>query len=236
MLRFLLVDLHIQFLKNTHNLNGFTRSLSELSGTPDDAYRTALDRIKMQRPFHRDLAINVLKWLVFAERALTIDELAHAIAIQNAFAGLQPGKRPLPKAELAVGTERALTSACAGIIVVDRGNLVRLAHDTAEEYLRNKTAIFQDTQSDIAETCLLCLPNIPPRQFAGIPNSQDTLGDDSIDYPFFKYAAECWGIHVLYVVRGNIHKLVWGFLSDKRALNRALRVTENLDFSRREAS
>ncbi|CAI7623075.1 unnamed protein product [Penicillium pancosmium] len=230
-LEFLLVDLHIQFLENTHNLEGFTRGLAELSRTPEEVYRTALDRIRMQHPVYRDLAINVLKWIVFAERALTIDELTHAIAIQDAFAGSNPGDRPLPKADLTVGTERALTSACAGIVVVDKDKLVRLAHDTAEEYLRNKSsAIFQDNHSAIAEACLLCLTNIPPRQLNEAPSSQDTLGADCNDYPLFKYAAEYWGNHILHGVRGNVHKLAWEFLCDKQALNRALRAIDNSRF------
>jgi ankyrin repeat protein len=205
----------MEFLASKYTLEDFEFGIMNLPQTPDEVYRIALLRIREQVEFKRDLAINALTWLVFAERALTIAELRHALAVQLCDKNFV--------------TEDLLTSACAGIVVVDQGtNAVRLAHYTAEEYLRdNKSTIFQDAQSRMAETCLVYLSF---KEFSQVPCSQDELEDRRKRYPFLSYAADHWGDHVSFGVKGSVYKLAWEFLSDGHKLKSAFQVMSNFRF------
>lgn len=137
----------MDFLASKYTLKGFKSGIANLPRSLDEVYMIALNRISSQVEFKRDLAIKLLPWLVFAERPLTITELTHALAVQV-------GDKSLPEDRFV--TEETLISACAGIVVVDQGtNAVRLAHYTAEKYLRdNESRIFKDAQSNMAEACL----------------------------------------------------------------------------------
>ncbi|KPM35886.1 hypothetical protein AK830_g10674 [Neonectria ditissima] len=222
---FLLAHLHMEFLASKLTLGAFEHGLTQLSSTPNEVYDAALERITGQNEDRRQLAIRVITWIVFAERALTVTELIHALAIQDAASQIESSKRVIPKASATSETEWALTSACAGIVVGvvenDTGFL-RLAHGSAEEYLRNgQSILFQDSQSTLAETCLHCLTNVPTKY------SQVTADDFSQDYPFFRYAATYWGKHLSLKVKGSTYKLAWEFLADKRLLNRSVRAIDD---------
>ncbi|KAF4633629.1 hypothetical protein G7Y89_g4494 [Cudoniella acicularis] len=229
MLRFLLAHLHLERLATHYDINRFKFELRHLSKTPDDYYQEALDRMGMQVERLRNLAINVLTWLVFAERELTISELSHAIEIYNNMAAIQTGSMALPTGSVTPSTELALTTACVGIVVVDKNSgVVRLAHNTAEEYLRNnKPAILNNAQSKIAKTCISCLMHIPLKQFSEVPPPQTELEDHYRKYPFLRYAAEHWGHHLSFRVEGVVYRLTWDFLSDRQKVNSALQAMAN---------
>lgn len=229
---FLLAHLHMEFLASSYTIDSFKNGLAHLSKTPDEVYKAALERIGMQVERLHNLAINVLTWLVFAERELTIDELAHAINIYDNTAAIQAENATLPTGSVAPSTEFALTSACAGIVVIDKNSkVVRLAHNTAEEYLtNNQSTFFQNVQSKMAETCLSCLCYLPPKKFSKDPPPQDELDDHCKRYPFLRYAADHWGDHLSFRVKGDIYQLAWEFLSEERKLNSALQVMANFQF------
>jgi ankyrin repeat protein len=218
-LRFLLAKLHIEFLASTHRLVDFQTGIEHLPPTPDEVYTISLERIRGQRDeFKRSLAISALTWLVFAERALTITELKHALDLKVYDENLSDER-----------FATLLTSACAGIVVVDgSANTVRLAHYTAEEYLRkNKSTIFQDPQSKMAETCLIYLSL---NEFGQVPRLQSKVEDRCTKYPFLRYAADHWGNHVSFGVRGPVYMLAWKFLSNGQKLKSAIQVMTNFCF------
>ncbi|GKT88777.1 NACHT and ankyrin domain protein [Colletotrichum tofieldiae] len=236
---FLLAHLHIQSLASTHTLAGFKSSLAQLSTSPDAVYATALERIKKQDRPQRELAIKALNWLVHAERQLTVDELAHALAIQNGADDPRSLAWQLPKASEIIGIEDALIAACVGIVVVlsaaDSKRIVRLTHGTAEEYLRkNQAFVFPHEESMstsmLTRTCLYCL--------AGIPSSiekpsESSMGEIRQQYPFFSYAANFWGIHLDKSTgsRGDLYKLAWHFVSDKGKLGTAVQAMTDVRVS-----
>ncbi|RYP50205.1 hypothetical protein DL768_004226 [Monosporascus sp. mg162] len=214
---FLLAHLHIEFLASNHTPQGFKKGIAHLPRTPDEVYHAALERIQRQNESNRSLAYNVLTWLVFAEKRLTISELTHALTIQDHVKAIQAGE-DLPVGNLALTTEYALTSACAGIVIVDKDSqLVRLAHYTVEEYLyKHQSAIFEDAQSKMARTCLVCLMHLPPKHCATKATPEKELQDRRRKYPFLQYAAEHWSDHVALGVRGTVYPLAWKFLNDAR--------------------
>ncbi|KAL9097074.1 MAG: hypothetical protein Q9165_001038 [Trypethelium subeluteriae] len=209
----------MNFLASNYDIKEFKRDLTILSTTPDEVYRTALERIKMQDERSHNLAIKVITWLTFSERDLKTDELAHAIAISNSVDSIRARQASLPTRSETSRID-ALTSPCVGLVVVDKeSHTVRLAHSTAEEYLRREESIFQHAQSKLTETCLICLTSMP----LTLSNST-TLPTDELDkycerYPFLRYATDHWGDHLSNGKQGRDYKLAWEFLSNKRKLN-----------------
>jgi hypothetical protein len=175
--------------------------IKNLPQTPDEFYTLSINRIRGQHDeFKRCLALNALNRLVFAKRALEIVELKHAI---------------YPREDESLFDVRfvtLVTSACAGIVVDSTTNALRLAHHTAEEYLReNDSEIFQDPQSKMAETCLNYLLLNDFSQVGGL-RSKVKAEDYRKKYPFLSYAADHWGDHVSFGVRGPVYMLAWNFL------------------------
>nr|XP_036585321.1 NACHT and ankyrin domain protein [Colletotrichum truncatum]KAF6795218.1 NACHT and ankyrin domain protein [Colletotrichum truncatum] len=226
---FLLAHLHIESLALAHDLAGLKDGLEKLPTKLDEFYTEALRRIGTQAEPDRDRAFNVLTWLVFSQRPLEVEELTHALTIRDASAYFKSGKRTLPKASETLGSEEALTSACAGLVVVVSGGnnkkIVRLAHTTAEKYLQDKRPDFllHNAQSMMANTCLYCLLMIPTKKLSA---SQDELKENHKDYPFLRYAANYWGTHLFEssAPPGELYKLAWAVVSNKPKLNATLRI------------
>lgn len=229
--RFLLAHLHIESLASTHDLAGFKHCLATLSPSPDAFYAEALGRIESQAPAWRELAFKALTWIVHAQRPLAVEELTHALAIQDSFAGIQSGVLSLPRATETLGREEALTSACAGIAVVVSSSgtrIVRLAHPSAEEYLRDQNPwFFGEAHQAMAQTCLCCLLATPPP-------SKGPAAETYRDYPLFKYSANHWGSHLSESpgTRGELLKMAWAFVSNKTRLNESVRFLDHPSLSR----
>ena len=204
----------MDFLTSRHSLEDFKNGILHLPRDPDSVYKIALERISAQEEFKRNLAINLLTWLVFAVRPLTVSELKHALY-------LRVTDKTLPEERFV--TEETWTSACAGIVVIDQATqAVRLAHYTAEEYLtKNKATIFQHEHSKIAEICLAYLLFDDFSQVLVLPRE---IAARREKYPLYGYAADHWGDHVAYGVRGSVYKQAWEFLSDGEKVMNAFQV------------
>ena len=116
----------------------------------DEIYDEALTRIERQD--HEDvyLAKQILCWISFALRPLTVAEIQHAVAVK-------PGDTDLD--EEALPDEELLVSVCAGLVTIDpESNIIRLVHYTTQEYFeRIRMTMFPDAQTSIATTCLTYL-------------------------------------------------------------------------------
>ncbi|ROW10157.1 hypothetical protein VMCG_02112 [Cytospora schulzeri] len=182
-----------------------------------------MDRINGQGGYKRQLAIDALIWLVFSMRTLSFSEIQHALAVEPLDKLFHNGR--LVAAEM-------LTAACAGFVLVDLdADVIRLAHYTAAEYLREKRAsMFRDCQSKLAEQCLTYLSfdefgettrGLDPRQ----------MEQRNKAYPFLNYAADHWGHHIAQGVKeGFVHKLAWEFLSNAGKVESARRAMTEISF------
>lgn len=224
----MLAHLHLEYLASEYNINGFKGKLGNLCTTPDEVYTAALERIGHQSERYRSLAMNTLGWLVFAERELTVAELIHALDIQDNMFILQNGSMTLPTGNSSPNHESALTSACVGIVVVDQTTkVVRLAHNTAERFLKKEASIFENMQSKIANTCLYCLLHIPLAEASKATLPKVELEQRCSKFPLLKYASDHWGDHLSFKVEGSVYRLAWRFLSDKRKVSSTVHVMVN---------
>ncbi|KAI1260077.1 ankyrin repeat-containing domain protein [Xylariaceae sp. FL1019] len=204
---FLLAQLHMDFLNLRNTIGEFKDGLRTLPGSPEGVYQRTFERIlRIRDDFKKTLAIRSLGWLIFAERPLTISELLCAVAIKP---------ESQNHADLDIVSKEILSSACAGIIVIEsKTKVVRLAHYTARQYLEdNEASRFRNFQSVMAESCLTYL-----RFNDFTPSSQGNPKEQ----PLLNYAANHWGDHVFQGVLGTVHKLACEFLADDQQRNNAL--------------
>ena len=199
--RFLLVSLHIDgILRETTISPRASRLWSMNSGVGlGGAYDATLARIKAQDREKARLALATLMWVCHSERALQVDELCHALAVEIGSADFDPGNVPLIT---------TLLSYCQGLITVDKeASTVRLIHHTLREYLSAYPDLFVTAHSTIAETCLTYL------------NSQQVneLPLNLIAYdrrmPFLNYSSRHWGTHAKREFSDGVMSLALGLLS-----------------------
>ncbi len=147
---FLLAHLHMDILA----ASGFNQSASKeppqlranLSKAWSEVYEQAMQRIHEHDEQTLSLALDILKWVFCASKLLTFDELADALVIQ--------GHRGGPGSEIHL-SEEAIKSACQGLVIVDRGNKVRLLHNTLQEFLEcHPMFSSKAARSHIASACL----------------------------------------------------------------------------------
>jgi hypothetical protein len=94
------------------------KALQVLPKGVDDTYREAMERIERQDEQHRQLAKQVLLWIVYAFRPLTVNELQHALAVELDAVSLD---------HEAIFDDELLTSVCAGLVIIDgKQSTVRL--------------------------------------------------------------------------------------------------------------
>ena len=199
--RFLLARLHLAALFNKDNRQAVLLALSNLPQTLFDSYDEAWERIETHPNSER--AKQVLSWVSFASRPLTIRELQHALAVSPEDTNLEPSKLP---------AESSLTSACMGLVTVDQESQeVRLVHETTQAYLENRRQIyFPNAQQVIAVTCLTYLSfDIFEK---GYCPSDELLEARQQQNALLDYAARNWGNHAYGDVEQAIQKSTLKFL------------------------
>ena len=192
MQRFLLAQLHLDSLKDKATTKAIKVALAMLpkgSGALDTAYDEAVARINNQQPGFRERADQLLTWIIFAMRPMTVVELQHALAVELDEPDLDEDN--IPDAD-------EMVSWCAGLVVVDEeSQIIRLVHYTTQEYFerawdRRSAA----SHTSIVKTCLSYLSyQHHEHTVAKLLKSTDhfsrsiILKDVLKHYPLLEYAA-----------------------------------------------
>jgi hypothetical protein len=193
--RFLLARMHVDTLKGQPTIDQMRVALKNLPTGAKGLHQTydqAMERIDSQQPEIRDLAKHILMWVVHAKRALSVQELQDALAIEPGMSKLDPERRPEPE---------VLDSLCAGLITVDQNTyIVRLAHYTTLEYFQ-KTNDFSKANAYITEVNVTYLSfheiekNIAMEVYCRPGKFEIQPHDFIVQYPLLHYALEYWGYH-----------------------------------------
>ena len=199
--RFLYAKLLLESLKGQVTVRGIKSTLSTVPQELYDFYDTIFERVEGQNKSSRQLALDALTWLTYAQRPMTALELQHALAVE-------PGEGSLDVENL-VDLEE-LISICKGLVAVStESNIISFIHITVAEYFRDQRRTWMASgQVAIASTCLtyLCFDC-----FADGPCANDKALQQRLEkYPFLDYASHFWGIHFQAVHPGSL---------DDRALN-----------------
>ncbi|KAK1448198.1 hypothetical protein CCUS01_11942 [Colletotrichum cuscutae] len=229
---FLLARLLIDAWSNKLNPKELKRALKvfgETSGGADvysAVYDEAMNRIRSQPSEHVELALNVLSWTTGAKRPLTIEELQHALAVEE-------GETEIDQDNI-IPVE-TMISVCAGLVTVSerRGRVIQLVHQTTQEYFeRKRHQFFPDINAQIATACTNYLSI---KNFYKLPGDSDSDSDFGFQHlqgrryksaPFFDYATLYWGKHTR--ESSIIPTEVVGFLRNQDARNRSVSVLRRL--------
>jgi hypothetical protein len=116
----------------------------------DQTYVEAIKRIDSQNEEDSLLARRVISWIVFAKRALIVNELRQAIAIEE----LEENEDELEDEGLV--EEDLMIDVCAGLVIVDNeSQIVRLIHYSTQEYFdRLRDHIFPHAKRRLADSWL----------------------------------------------------------------------------------
>ena len=190
--RFLLSSLSIETILQEVTLHRRREKLRAIRDNLDlgDAYRETLGRIKAQGGGKAKLGIAVLMWITHSRRALQVDEIRHAIAIQTGSNGLDSDDIP------AIST---LLGCCEGLATIDEGTSeIRLTHPTIQKCLCTDPDILDGAHSKIAKACLKYL-NSQNIKGPAADSPSDPAADSPSDprsTPFLEYSSLYWGIHM----------------------------------------
>lgn len=212
-LRFLLARMHIDLLATKSvlgttewTLKNLPQGLKEL----DKAYDDVITRIQTQDEEDLKLAEQIITWLYYAIRPLTLQELRHALATRLAFE-TNPDATELD--ETFLPDDEVIVSVCAGIVALHlESNTVALVHYTTKEYFKRRVDRqhldpFLRPEANIAETCLVYLSFERKELEQWVaekaeykrrsPRRRDEVKLLDIDllHPLFRYAAQHWGDH-----------------------------------------
>ncbi|KAN0068811.1 hypothetical protein V8E54_012980 [Elaphomyces granulatus] len=188
--RFLLAQLYINSLTDKVTEKQIDTALDNMKMGKeglDKAYDDTVNRIENQQQGIRELAKNMLFWIVFAKRPLTTEELRHALAVE-------PGTRSLDMRNLCPVED--MVSSCTGLVTVNReSNTIGLVHYTTQEYFQHRRLeAFRDVNRDIIGAS--CLTYLSYDVFAKghLPDSKlKSLLQQNL---FYRYAAQNWASHI----------------------------------------
>jgi hypothetical protein len=144
------------------------------------AYDQAMERINAQKLGLKELALQVMTWIVSATRQLSAVELQQVLAVEIGTSELD--KENLPQIE-------DMVSVYAGLVTVDReSNVIQLVHHTTEEYFeRTPERWFPNAESDITRICATYLSFSVFN--SGFCESIDQFEERLLSNPLYEYTA-----------------------------------------------
>ena len=174
-------------------------------------YDDAMERITQQPT--KELALRVLLWVVYAARPLELEELQHAIAIDE----LEADDQSI--SEEGLTPPSILINACAGMVKIDEAsNIIGLVHKTTQEYFdQNGPKLFPHAQSDIATRCLKYLSLEVFSE--GACSTKELYERRLSENVLLKYAVENLGYHMHDMVEHTLNSLKLDFFLDEDKLS-----------------
>lgn len=167
----------------------------------NETYASMLGRIP---DADRSIAREVLLWLSFAMRPLTIIELSEAAILEDSDTTLNQDSR--------LHEPEVLLEICHGFLEhdVDSGK-VKLAHSSVRDYLvseyaRSDGKSFFSFQTDLANRLLMqkCLTYLMFDDFrSGIAAHPSAEASRQRDFPLLDYAAHYWGLHATFATNNE---------------------------------
>ena len=148
--RFLLAQLHISSILRKHSRKDVERALKELPEGLASTYDQIMQRIGDQGEEDAELAREILSWLTYALRPLTVSELQQALAIK-------PQDHTFD--EDALIHEETMASVCVGLVVIDQeSGVIHFVHYTTLEYFTStRSILFPNSPLNVVSTCLTFL-------------------------------------------------------------------------------
>lgn len=213
--RFLLARLQLDFLQEKCTPKAVRKALAMLPNDLDRMYDETLLRIENQSEDYKELAMQILEWIVFAVRPLSVNELQTALAVERGTHEIDESNFVDPE---------LLTSVCAGLVVFDQASsVIRLVHSSTQEYFRRiRCSRFPNAQIHIGSICLTYLTF---REFAaGACSNDQAVRSRMRKHRLLRYAAQHWGEHCRDDSQRDIKSQILEFLDDEAHISSAVQV------------
>ncbi|UZP36909.1 hypothetical protein NXS19_004725 [Fusarium pseudograminearum] len=182
---FILVRLHMDALCNVQHKAQLEHVLETLPSDLQNAYKDTMTRIKRQADDSSARALATLGWVTFSERLLSIQELQHALAIDESY-----DDSPFDY----LRQEKEIISECCGLLIVDLDDMVRYVHKSAGEFFdKVKHNEFPEFEARITLACIkyLSIPALVNRLSAMSPEFRPKTRLPSQDsFPLKGYAGQ----------------------------------------------
>ena len=185
---FILVSLQLEMLLRPRTLAEMRKLLENVSNKLDDFYAVTLERIKARES---DMALKILSWLVKHLRPMSVYKLREALAIDYSTGHINT--------DAFIQEDDMLEMSC-GLIIIDKQEIVSLAHATVHEFLSSRLDDINHFDLTIAKTCLhyLNFDNFNRQaKFSRYGHDDHDIEYDHRveDHPFLPYAAQYWIDH-----------------------------------------
>jgi ankyrin repeat protein len=189
--------------------------LSSLPSTLDENYKEAIQRI--ERSPTKSLAFRVLTWIVYAVRPLQLEEVLHAIAIDE----LEPEDEAVTKDCLTPPS--TIVNACVGMIRIDKeSNVVGLVHKTTQEYFeKNGSNYFPHAHRDITTSCFRYLSL---HTFSSGPCSDELFNGRLRENPLLEYVVRSLADHISRGFDHSLKNMALRIFLDKQTMSSASQV------------
>ncbi|KAK6343049.1 hypothetical protein TWF718_008426 [Orbilia javanica] len=158
---FLLARLHFQLIEykvTQADLKEALDSLHKGERAYSDAYERFIVRIRAQHKDFKDLAYQILDWVICAKRPLLMIELQCALAAGRPIAD-KPSPYTPTETKIIISSDQftdsgTIISVCKGLVTFDKATgLVRLIHYTARQHFNQKWDI-KGAHTYIANSCM----------------------------------------------------------------------------------
>ncbi|OAP57551.1 hypothetical protein AYL99_08289 [Fonsecaea erecta] len=214
---FLLAQLHCDTLAAKTKPKDVLRALEAFGrggDALDRAYQDTLTRIQSQPEEYSVLAKKVLVCITYSAEPLTLDQVRHALAVDQETRELDP--------EYDLDNPDDVVSSCAGLVTIDsESKIIRLVHYTTQSFLESLGNRLLSDPHDFLASC--CLDYLHLDVFARDHGDWYDGPPHSLQFPFLKYSVQYWNWH-LSSGSGDIalRQKVFSFLDDSARVTTAL--------------
>ena len=220
-------------LVNQTSARNIYRALEHLPEKLNDTFDDAMNRAAAQPEEHSILAAQVISWIFYAKRPLSVVELREALSVE-------PGDTRLDRSGCHE-VELSLDVCCGLVSIDEEDNVIRLVHYSLQQYLEDNWKIdYPGSKKGIATTCLtyLMLDDFSPEATEDIDSSMIKTGDASLStrsrwqdsHRFFSYVASYWAEHVKGSLEKELESLILRFFHSKVHLLYGLQEYNKLRF------
>ena len=172
-----------------------------------EMYAQSLERIANQPESRCKRGRRILAWILKAYRPLSVDELLHALVVEEC------DEPPRQLDRNALVQPKVLLDVCAGLVTIERSNsTVRFIHATAHKFISElENEYLRSADRNILKACVNYMSF---DAFSKGPSASDEDLDLRLrQYPFLTYSAQFWGRHLANIEDVELEKTTLTLLS-----------------------
>ncbi|KAI9876586.1 MAG: hypothetical protein M1830_006164, partial [Pleopsidium flavum] len=219
---FLLARLQLDRLGTQTTPKNIRKALATIPSGIQATYDDAILRIRTQGEDNATLAFKVLYWIYCAKRNLEVEELLHALAVEDCDTSLDSSA--FTELEILIGV-------CAGLVSVDEeSHVLRLVHFSLQEYLKDTASgLFPDAEEQVSRTCLAYMTFDVFKEGPCLGDA--TLVDRLRQYRFADYASRYWGLHIRGKLESDLLDQALQYLANDKCTSSSIQISRQPKFT-----